>query len=154
MTSRISGSPRSGTTRPDWGEGTKTLDGCHDPANRKLRVAPRIQSDVVTNRLHVPDRLRGPLDCRHWLRCRLTSSCGTPLPSSSSPSPASILAIKINRSIASSNVASAGRFCSPIHAHTPIHLLVPVHRRRDTTDTSGWGSKQTSRSQGQNQHPP
>lgn len=93
-------------------EGTKAFYGCQDAANRKLGIAPRILSDVVANRLDIANGLRGLFDRRHWLSCRLTSSCEIPLPSSSSPSPASILAIKINRSIVSSNVASAGRSCS------------------------------------------
>lgn len=93
------------------GEGPEALDGGDDSINRELRIAARVLGDVLANCLDISDCLRGPPDLRHWLRWRLTSSCAMPLPASISLSPASILAKKIKRSIASSNVASDGRSC-------------------------------------------
>jgi hypothetical protein len=97
------------TTR--LGEGPKAFDGGDESINRELRIPLRVLGDVVANCRDISDGPRRPPDRRHWLSCRLTSSCGMPLPASISPSPASILAKKIKRSIASSKVASDGRSC-------------------------------------------
>jgi len=91
-----------------WKE-LKPLDDSDDPPRDELCIHRRVLSNERANRLDVPNRLWRPDDWCHRPSRRFASSWGTPLPASSSASPASILARKTSRSIASSKVALDGK---------------------------------------------
>src|SRR5271166_185552 len=87
----------------------ESLDRHEKPLDHQLCVELRVLGDVRADRIEISERLRGPEDPVHRRKRRLTSSCGMPLPASSSLRPASIFARKTRRSMASSTVASGGK---------------------------------------------
>src|SRR5687768_3406961 len=103
-----SGIPALGNNATGFWKSGELFDASDNATNDQLGVLNRIRADVRLDPDDIVSRLRRPNDRGHKPRRRLTSSCGTPLPASSSASPASILARNTSRSMASSNVASGG----------------------------------------------